>query len=99
MRKIRFLMISAALGSALLPFGGSFYWSEAHEAARQTVNRWIRTSGAFDAVIDFDAALRDPTDAARLRPDADTGDHLHPSAEGYRLMAESIDLSLFRRDR
>lgn len=86
-------------GATLLPFGGSFYWSEAHEAARQAVNRWVRTSGAFDAVIDFDAALRDPADSTRLRNEVDTGDHLHPNAEGYRRMAGSVDLSLFRRDR
>jgi lysophospholipase L1-like esterase len=83
-------------GATLLPFGGSFYWSPEHEGARQTVNRWIRTSGAFDAVIDFDMALRDPADPTRLRSEADTGDHLHPNAEGYRLMAEAVDLTLFR---
>lgn len=83
-------------GATLLPFGGSFYWSPEHERARQTVNRWIRDSGAFDAVIDFDAALRDPSDPTRLRPDADTGDHLHPNANGYRLMARAVDLGLFR---
>lgn len=82
-------------GATLLPFAGSGYGSIEHEAARNTVNRWIRESGEFDAVIDFDAALRDPDDPTRLRPEADTGDHLHPNAEGYRLMAEAIDLSLF----
>jgi lysophospholipase L1-like esterase len=85
-------------GATLLPFGGSFYWSPGHEAARASVNRWIRTNAAFDAVIDFDAALRDPTDPTRLRPDSDTGDHLHPNAEGYRRMAAAIDLALFRPD-
>lgn len=83
-------------GATLLPFGGSFYWSPVHETARQTVNRWIRRSGAFDAVIDFDMALRDPADSTRLRPEADTGDHLHPNARGYHLMAEAVDLTLFR---
>ncbi|HET9984141.1 MAG TPA: SGNH/GDSL hydrolase family protein [Longimicrobiales bacterium] len=82
-------------GATILPFTGSFYAAPEHEAARATVNDWIRTSGAFDAVIDFDAALRDPADPARLRPDADTGDHLHPNAAGYRMMAEAIDLRLF----
>ncbi|HEX7069998.1 MAG TPA: SGNH/GDSL hydrolase family protein, partial [Rhodothermales bacterium] len=71
--------------------------SPEHEAARQRVNEWIRTSGAFDAVIDLDAALRDPENPTRLRPEADTGDHLHPNENGHRLMAEAIDLSLFRR--
>ena len=83
-------------GATILPFAGSGYASPDHERARTTVNEWIRTSGAFDAVVDFDAALRDPGDPARLRPDADTGDHLHPNAEGYRLMGEAIDLMLFR---
>lgn len=82
-------------GATILPFGGSFYDDPAREAARQIVNRWIRTSGAWDAVIDFDAVLRDPADATRLLPAADTGDHLHPNEHGYRLMAEAIDLGLF----
>lgn len=84
-------------GATILPFAGSGYGSPEHEAARATVNQWIRTSGAFDAVVDFDAALRDPADPTRLRASADTGDHLHPNAEGYRLMGEAIDLALFRR--
>lgn len=83
-------------GATILPFGGNGYSSPEHEAARIAVNRWIRTSGAFDAVIDFDAALRDPADSTRLRPDLDTGDHLHPNAQGYRLMGEAVPLRLFR---
>ncbi|MFW5973706.1 MAG: GDSL-type esterase/lipase family protein, partial [Bacteroidota bacterium] len=79
----------------LLPFGGSFYDTPAHEAARQAVNEWIRTSGRFDAVIDFDLALRDPAQPSRLLPAAHTGDHLHPNETGYRMMAEAVDLSLF----
>ena len=59
------------------------------------MNEWIRTSGAFDAVIDFDAALRDPADPTRIRPEADTGDHLHPNAQGHRLMGEAVPLALF----
>jgi lysophospholipase L1-like esterase len=58
----------------------------------------VRQGGAFDAVIDFDAALRDPASPARLRGDADSGDHLHPNENGYRLMADAIDLALFRND-
>jgi lysophospholipase L1-like esterase len=81
-------------GATLLPFAGSGYASPEHEAARVTVNSWIRTSGVFDAVIDFDAALRDPSDPTRLDPTADTGDHLHPNAEGYRRMGEAVDLGL-----
>lgn len=84
-------------GATLLPFGTSFYDSPEREAARAAVNRWIRTSGEFDAVIDLEAALRDPANPTRLRPEADTGDHLHPNETGHRLMAEAIDLALFAR--
>lgn len=82
-------------GATLLPFGGSFYDAPERERARQAVNAWIRGSGRFDAVIDLDAALRDPADPARLRPEADTGDHLHPNEAGHRMIAEAIDLALF----
>jgi len=82
-------------GATILPFGGSFYDSPEHEAARGAVNEWIRESGEFDGVIDFDAALCDPLDPTRLRPDADGGDHLHPNELGYRMMADAIDLALF----
>ncbi|MBN1481731.1 SGNH/GDSL hydrolase family protein [candidate division KSB1 bacterium] len=84
-------------GATLLPFGGSFYDSAEREAARQTVNEWIRNSGRFDAVIDLDAALRDPTNPLRLLPAADTGDFLHPNETGHRMMAEAVDLTLFER--
>ncbi len=83
-------------GATITPFGGSFYDGPGHEAARTRVNAWIRTSGAFDAVIDFDEAVRDPSAPTRLRPDADTGDHLHPNAEGYRIMGGAVPLTLFR---
>jgi lysophospholipase L1-like esterase len=82
-------------GATILPFGGSSYFSLAHEAARQTVNDWIRASGKFDAVIDFDAATRDPQNPTRLVPPADSGDHLHPNEAGYKMMADAIDLNLF----
>lgn len=80
----------------ILPFGRSMYSSPEHEAARQTVNDWIRTSGKFDAVIDMDAAVRDPAEPSNLFATYDTGDHLHPNAAGYQKMADAIDLSLFR---
>lgn len=83
-------------GATLTPFGGSFYDSPAHRDAWKKVNDWIRNSGEFDAVIDFAAALQDPENPARLLPKADSGDHLHPSPQGYRMMAESIDLELFK---
>jgi lysophospholipase L1-like esterase len=82
-------------GATIAPFAGSQYDGEEREAARQSVNRWIRSSGAFDAVIDFDAALRDPAQPSRLLPSLDTGDHLHPNEAGYRVMADAIDLTLF----
>ena len=82
-------------GATLPPFGGSQYDGEEREAARQTVNNWIRQSGAFDAVIDFEAILSDPDQPSRLLPSADSGDHLHPNEAGYRLMADAIDLALF----
>lgn len=86
------------IGATLPPYeGAGFYWSADGEADRQTVNAWIRDCGRFDAVVDFDAALRDPEHPGRLAPAYDSGDHLHPSEAGYRRMAEAVDLSLFRR--
>ncbi len=82
-------------GATLTPFGGSFYDKPGHEAARQKVNDWIRKAGGFDAVIDFDAALRDPQNPSHLLPAADSGDHLHPNVKGYEIMAGAIDLKLF----
>ena len=81
-------------GATITPFGGSHYGGAEREAARQAINRWIRTGGAFDAVIDFDAVLRDPAQPSRLLPLVDTGDHLHPNEAGYRMMADAIDLAL-----
>jgi lysophospholipase L1-like esterase len=75
------------------PFPG--FWTPVMEAKRQAVNRWIRTSNAYDAVIDFDMVLRDPAHLTRLLPDYDSGDHVHPNDVGYRVMADAIDLSLF----
>jgi lysophospholipase L1-like esterase len=72
------------------------YYSETKEAVRQAVNKWIRTSGAFDGVIDFDAVLRDPDHPSRLLPRLASEDHLHPNDAGYRSMADAIDLALFR---
>jgi lysophospholipase L1-like esterase len=83
-------------GATVTPFGGSFYATPGSERARQTVNQWIRTSGQFDAVIDFDAATRDPNNLANLSAGSDSGDHLHPNDAGYKTMAGSIDLKLFR---
>lgn len=83
-------------GATIMPFEGfTMYSTPESEADRQTVNRWIRTSGEFDGVIDFDEATRDPTHPTRLAAAWDSGDHLHLSPAGYRTMADSIDLGLF----
>jgi lysophospholipase L1-like esterase len=85
-------------GATLTPFQGSgYYYSAAGEAEREAVNHWIRTSGAFDGVIDLDAAVRDPADPLRLLPAYDSGGHLHPDDAGYQAMADTINLALFRR--
>jgi lysophospholipase L1-like esterase len=86
-------------GATLTPIEGSFYDDPAglREATRQAVNRWIRTSGKFDAVIDFDRAVRDPADPTIIAPALDTGDHLHLNPSGYRALADAVDLRLFRR--
>jgi lysophospholipase L1-like esterase len=82
-------------GVPILPIGGSSYDSADHEAARQTVNTWIRAAGNFDAVIDLDAAVRDPANPTRLLAAYDSGDRLHLSPAGYQRMADAIDLALF----
>jgi len=66
------------------------------EAKRQALNDWMRASGAYDAVLDFDRLMRDPARPTRMRAEFDSGDHLHPAPAGYRAMADSIDLDLFR---
>ena len=83
------------LGGTLTPYEGASYYNAAGEAEREAVNHWIRTSGAFDGVVDFDAAVRDPSDPLRLNPIYDTGGgHLHPNDLGYKTMADAIDLAL-----
>jgi len=84
-------------GATITPFGKSQYSSDATETARQKVNTWIRTSGEFDAVVDFDKATRDPNDPTQLAADVDSGDHLHLNTEGYKRMAAAIDLKLFSK--
>ncbi len=81
-------------GATLLPFQGAGYYTAAGEATREAVNTWIRTSGAFDGVIDFDAVMRDPADPLRLNPAYDSGDHLHPDDAGYQAMADAINLEM-----
>jgi lysophospholipase L1-like esterase len=88
----------------LNPFEGAFVpgtpfplYSPENELKRQQVNRWIRTSGAFDGVIDFDRVLRDPRAPSRLLARYDSGDHVHPNDTGYFAMAAAIDLGLFAK--
>ncbi|MGH3656852.1 MAG: SGNH/GDSL hydrolase family protein, partial [Micromonosporaceae bacterium] len=82
-------------GGTLLPYAGAGYYTVPGERVRRAVNEWIRHSGEFDGVVDFDRAMRDPEHPSRLRPGYDSGDHLHPSDEGYRAMAYAVDLGLF----
>jgi lysophospholipase L1-like esterase len=83
------------IAATILPYEGAWYFHPEGEAVRQAVNRWIRTGGGFDAVIDFDALMRDPQHPARLKADLQAGDWLHPNDAGYRIMGDAIDLSLF----
>ena len=86
------------VGATILPFGGTkTYRSDADaDADRQAVNQWIRTSGAFDAVVDLDAVTRDPATPSRLKAEYDSGDLLHPSPAGYRAMAAAIPLAVLK---
>jgi lysophospholipase L1-like esterase len=84
------------IGGTLTPFEGANYFREEGETIRHALNQWIRTSGAYDAVIDFDAIVRDPANPRRIKAEFDPGDHLHPNDAGYRAMAEAIDLKIFR---
>ena len=92
-------------GATLTPFEETFagnilygYHDAEKEAKRQAVNDFIRNSGAFDGVIDFDAVVQDPDNPARIRSDYDSGDHLHPNDAGYAAMGNAVDLDLLRLD-
>jgi lysophospholipase L1-like esterase len=87
------------VGATITPYVGSDYYHPGRlsEADRQAVNQWIRAAGHFDAVVDFDAVVRDPQQPDRLLPAYDCGDHLHPSPAGYRAMGNAIPLELFAR--
>ena len=84
-------------GATLTPFYGAAYYSEFGETKRQALNAWIRTGKAYDAVIDFDKATRDPENPKMFLPLYDSCDHLHPNDAGYTAMADAIDLSLFKQ--
>ncbi len=83
-------------GATLTPYEGAGYYSDDGEATRQEVNRWIRTSDKFDGFFDFDAAVRDPNHPGMFLAAYDSGDHLHPSAAGFKAMAEAVDLAVLR---
>src|SRR6202158_2910329 len=83
-------------GATILPYQGFGAWTTTGEAKRAEVNQWIRTSRAFDGVIDFDAALRDSAIPTRMAPKYDSGDHLHPGPAGHEAMGNAVDLALFR---
>jgi lysophospholipase L1-like esterase len=89
----------SVFGATLLPFENTTiqgFYSADKESKRQAVNNWIRTGGAFDGVIDFDRAIRDPAHPARMQPQYDSGDHLHPNDAGMAAMASAIPLDLFK---
>jgi len=85
------------VGCTLTPFEGAAYFTPEGETKRETVNNFIRTGGAYDGVIDFDSAVRDPSHPSRFLPMYDSGDHLHPNDAGYKAMADVIDISLFKK--
>ena len=84
-------------GATLTPFEGAAYWTKEGEAKRQALNDWIRTSRMYDGVVDFDAAVRDPSAPTKLQPQFNPGDNLHLTDAGYQAMANAIDLSLFKK--
>ena len=83
------------IGCTLTPYGGAGYARDEGEVMRSAVNQWIRTSGAFDAVVDFEAATRDAADPKKFKAEFDPGDHLHPNNAGYEAMANAVDLAIF----
>jgi lysophospholipase L1-like esterase len=84
-----------AYGATITPFGGNGYFTPTHEATRQAVNMWFRTNTLYDALIDFDKAVRDPNTLTNLLAAYNSGDGLHLNPLGYQVMASNIDLTLF----
>ena len=84
-------------GATITPYGGAGYSSDKGEQIREAVNNWMRTSGVFDGVVDFDKITQDPANPTHFNPAYDSGDHLHPNDAGYKAMAEGIDLKLFEK--
>lgn len=85
------------MGATLTPYGGAGYSTPQGEQIREAVNDWIRNSGTFDAVVDFDKVTRDPQNPTQFNPEYDSGDHLHPNDAGYRAMGSAIDLALLEQ--
>jgi lysophospholipase L1-like esterase len=86
-------------GATIMPCEGVNTYSEEGETVRQAVNKWIRTSNSYDAVIDFDKLMRDPHHPTKMRAEYDSGDHVHPSAAGYKAMADYIHPELLREEK
>ena len=82
------------IGATILPYVGSDFYhpTPANEVDRLAINKWIRESGAYDGVADFDAVVRDPANPKHIKAEFDSGDHLHPNDAGYVAMADAIDL-------
>jgi lysophospholipase L1-like esterase len=85
------------IATTLTPYEGAAYYSAEGDQMREAFNTYVRTSGIFDGVIDFDRVARDPSHPARFLPAYDSGDHLHPNDAGYKVMADAIDLKLFTK--
>ncbi len=86
-------------GATLLPYEGTIfpdYYSTEGDTVRQKLNEWLRTGKAYDGVIDFDAVMRDPSHPTKLLPQYDSGDHLHPNDAGYAVMANAVNVALFK---
>ena len=85
-------------GATLTPFAGTFegYYTPEKDQVRMAINQWIRTSGEYDGVVDFEKAIQDPANPTHMVPAYDSGDKLHPGDAGYKRMAEAIDLGLFK---
>jgi lysophospholipase L1-like esterase len=83
-------------GATLTPFEGAAYYTPEGEAKRQALNNWIRTSGEYDGVIDFDSVARDPASPSKFATAVDSGDHLHPGDAGYKAMGDAVELALFK---
>lgn len=84
------------IGATLTPYEGALYYAARGEAVRQAVNQWIRTSGAFDGIIDFDSVMRDPAHPSQIAAGLHPGDHLHATDKGYETMAGAVELSMFK---